>query len=172
MDLLKLLAASALLAQAACYEPRFTDCAVRCSTDDDCAPGQTCGTHGYCAGTELACTRGEPDAAGSNSPPADAALPDAPAKVQLRVRISQDGKVLVEEVGMCDSEGWPGGDCRFTVTAGVPLILRAIPHTGHVFERWTSTACAMAPATCMLTPIAPMTEVRARFEQTDDGGED
>jgi hypothetical protein len=176
MDVLKLLAAAALLAPAACYEPHFPDCTVRCATSADCAPGQACGGHGYCAAPELACALAGFDAPVADGPPADSHRPpDAASKVQLRVRISEKGKVFVEDVGMCDSEGWANGDCRFSVTAGIPLVLHAIPHAGYVFERWTSSACAMAEETCMLTPIEPLTEVRARFDRDDDinssGGE-
>ncbi len=162
-----LLGAATRLAPAACYEPQLASCAVRCSSNADCAPGQTCGAQGYCAVPELACPPGS-DAAPADGPPADTQRPDAAPKLQLRVRIPDGGRVTVDGVGLCDSDGWPDGDCRFAVTAGVALTARAIPHAGYTFDQWTSTVCAMAGQTCVFTPTAPATEIRVRFERVDD----
>jgi hypothetical protein len=177
MGVLRRLAA-VLLAPVACYQPRLPDCTVRCASSDDCAPGQTCDAQGYCAAPGLACPAGEPDAPPPGPPidappPIDArppidALPiDAAPNVQLRVRISGSGAVDVEGAGRCDAAGPDHGDCRYSVTPGTPLELLAIPYSGSVFEEWTSAACATAGATCVFTPIAPMTEVRARFMHDD-----
>ncbi len=166
MGILRSLAAVALLAPTACYEPELASCAVRCTSSADCAPGQTCGAGGLCAAPDLACAAGA-DAAIADAP-ADAQRPDAGPRVQLRVRVSDSGRVHVDGVGLCDSEGSPDGDCRFAVAPGVPLTLRAVPHAGYRFDQWTSAACAMAGSTCMLTPVAPMTEARVRFMRDND----
>jgi hypothetical protein len=169
MGVLRSLAAAALLAPVACYEPELASCAVRCTSSTDCAPGQTRGAAGYCAAPDLACSPAAADGAIGDGAP-DAQPPDAGLQVQLRVRVSDRGRVHVDGVGLCDSEGWPAGDCRFAVAPGVPLTLRAIPHAGYRFDQWTSTACSMAGPTCMLTPVAAMTEARVRFvrESGDD----
>ena len=162
MELLRPLLVAALLAPAGCYEPRLADCTVRCSSSEDCGPGHGCGDHGFCAAPDIAC---DPVPADAPPPPGDGRRPDAEPKSQLRVKISKSGKVHVEAAGSCDSEGPQEGDCLFTVTAGVPLTLRAIPHGGFTFKEWTSHACENAGSTCVLTPDAPLTEVHAEFER-------
>ncbi|HSK05133.1 MAG TPA: hypothetical protein VK932_27980 [Kofleriaceae bacterium] len=166
MGVLRSLAAAALLAPVACYEPELASCAVRCTSSADCAPGQTCGAGGLCAAPDLACSPAGGDAAIGDAPGAGQ-QPDAGARVQLRVRVSDHGRVHVDGVGLCDSEGWQDGDCRFGVVPGVPLTLRAIPHAGYQFDQWTSTACSAAGPTCMLTPVAATTEARVRFMRVD-----
>jgi hypothetical protein len=168
MGVLRSLAAAALLAPVACYEPELASCAVRCTSSADCAPGQSCSVAGLCAAPDLACSPAGGDAAIADAP-GNGQQPDAGPRVQLRVRVSDSGRVHVDGVGLCDSEGWQDGDCRFGVVPGVPLTLRAIPHAGYQFDQWTSTACSMAGATCMLTPVASTTEARVRFMRMTDG---
>jgi hypothetical protein len=160
---------AALLAPA-CYEPRLPDCTLACSSSSDCAPGQVCGAEGYCAAPEHACmppSIGGPPADGPPPPadaPADAgAPPDAPPKVLLRVRASGGGAVVVEGAGSCDSDS-QGGDCTYSVVAGLSIELRAVPHAGRSFDRWTSLACAAQDQTCVLTLVSAFTEARARFQ--------
>ncbi|HWO25531.1 MAG TPA: hypothetical protein VNO30_42620 [Kofleriaceae bacterium] len=149
----------------ACYEPQWRDCAVRCSSGEDCAPGQTCGAAGYCAAPDLTCTPATADAppADAPAPPRDARKPDDKPKVQLRVRVNDGGRVFVDGSGTCDTDSSQNGDCQFAVTAGTPQSLHAIPHSDYHFDRWTSSACGMAGAVCTLVPVEPQTEVRARF---------
>jgi hypothetical protein len=65
-----LLALLALLSLAACYQPSFDSCGVRCGSSG-CPSGTECGTDGYChAGAGETCTAGPED---------DAALADAAA---------------------------------------------------------------------------------------------
>ena len=154
------------LALGACYDPRLSDCTVRCSSSDDCGPGQTCGPQGYCAATAGAC------GAGSSDAPADAAeAPDGrknddarPMRLaQLRVRVTMGGKIRVDALGSCDGDGPQAGDCSFSVPEAEPLTLKANPRGGYSFESWTSIACAGTAETCVLTPIDPLTEIAARF---------
>jgi hypothetical protein len=160
MGVLRPLAAAALLAPAACYEPQLADCAVACSSSSDCAPGQTCGAAGYCAAPDLACApRGGVDA----PRPVDARPADAPSmKVLLHVRADRGGAVIVQGTETCDA------DCWFSVPGGAPVLLHAVPRAGHRFDRWTTPACGTQDESCILTPIEPSTEVRARFERDDD----
>lgn len=162
MGVLRLLAAAALLAPAACYEPRLVDCVVRCSSNADCAPGQTCGAQGYCAAPELACTASGSDA-GTADGPGGPRRPDAGPRVQLRTRVAEGGTINVDDIGICDADGESNGDCLFSVAPAVPLTLRAVPHGGYKFDRWMSAWCAMAAAICVFTPTEPLTEVRVKF---------
>jgi Divergent InlB B-repeat domain len=173
MDVLKRTAAtsSATLFAAlaallsACYEPRWQDCAVRCSTNADCAPGQTCGTAGYCAAPDLTCTQAaDAPPADAPGPPRDGRKPDDKPKVQLRVRVNDGGSVSVDGAGICDTST-NNGDCQFSVTADAPQPVRAIPNGGFHFDRWTSSACGMSGAVCTLVPTEPQTEVRAKFDR-------
>jgi len=162
MDVLRLLAA-ALLAPVACYEPHLASCTVRCSSADDCAPGQQCSAQGLCAAPGRACPG--PDGTPIDAPPLDARMDapiDARPKVQLHVRVNDGGAVEVVGVETCDATGPDQGDCRFDVAPDMELELRAVPHSGFRFDRWTSEACSTAGMTCLLTPLAPI-EVRARF---------
>jgi hypothetical protein len=85
--------------------------------------------------------------------------------VQLHVRVNGDGKVDVLGVGTCDAaDAATQGDCLYLVTAGVPLTLDAIAHTGTTFEKWTSTACAGQGPLCSLTPVLAVTNVNAKFK--------
>ncbi|HWU91227.1 MAG TPA: hypothetical protein VN253_28365 [Kofleriaceae bacterium] len=148
------LAALALTAPTACYEPRLPDCKVECSSRLDCAPEQACGEEGYCVGPDLACSpRERPDAA--------AAQPDAAPPLQLHVLIDDHGVVVTRDLGACDSETLQHGDCTFTTTwPGVTLY--AVPHVGHKFDMWMS-GCTGPTPTCTVELVAPLTEVRARF---------
>lgn len=167
----KLCAAALLLPLAACYEPHLAQCTVRCSSDQDCAPGQACGAPGWCAAPGTACPAGADAPGDPDPPPSDApadarpidARPDGGPKVLLHVRVDGDGEVQIQDTGTCDSEGPEHGDCRFSATAGVALLVRAAPHAGFRFERWTSAACGMAGLICQLTPIDPLTELHAKF---------
>lgn len=156
MGILRLLPAAALLAQAACYEPRLADCVVPCSSSDECAPGQACGAHGYCAAPELAC-------AAAGGPDGGPGGPDGPRQVQLRVKVSGHGRVIVDGAGQCGAE--PKDGCMFSVTASAPRTLRAIADDDHMFDQWASFACGSAGALCVLVPAQPLTEVHARFER-------
>lgn len=159
MDLLKPLAAALLWLVPACYEPQWQDCAVRCASSEDCAPGQACGAQGYCTSPDRTCTPASADAG-----PADSRKPDDKPKGQLRVRLSEGGTISVEGAGTCGFEPPQHGDCQFLVTLGVQQEVRAVPSIGYVFDRWTSPACATAGASCVLVPLDPTTEVRARFK--------
>lgn len=73
-------AAAAALMLAACYEPRYTECAVRCAAASDCAPNQICGAEGWCVSAEAAgrCLASAADADpghDTGAHPADARVP-------------------------------------------------------------------------------------------------
>jgi hypothetical protein len=130
-----------------------------------------------CAAPAIAgrCTLG-PDAAGDqpdapappDAPATDAARPvDAPgAAISLRVRIDDQGVVVVDGAGTCDSAPPQHGDCTFAVTAGTHM-LHATPHLDRVFEKWNSLACAGQGPDCAVALIAPITEARAKFRRDD-----
>lgn len=168
MGVLRPLLAAALLAPAACYDPRLPDCAVACASSRDCAPGQACSAEGRCAAPDHACAPAGVDAP---RPPRDAAPGDgAPVKVVLRVRVDPGGKVIGPGDGTCDGYAPVGGDCWYAVPAGVPLTLDAVPYPGHRFDRWASAACGPAGPSCVLTPTGALLEVRARFKKGGGGG--
>lgn len=60
------LAAAFMLAAAGggCFSPSYDECRVACTSDEDCAPGQSCGAAGMCVGSgdPLACSPAIPDA--------------------------------------------------------------------------------------------------------------
>ncbi len=69
------------LVLAACYEPRYGECVVRCAADSQCAPTHVCGADGWCASAQQAgrCFL---------SPGDDASVPDAdelPGRLDARV---------------------------------------------------------------------------------------
>jgi hypothetical protein len=169
MGLLKyplLLLGAAPLALASCYEPRLADCTVRCSSSDDCGPGQTCGDQGYCAAAGRACSTSAdaptPDAA--TPPDGGGHKPDGGGKnVVLRVQVGEGGKVRVDSAGTCDGDGAEHGDCSYVVPESASLELRATPRGGYVFDQWTSTACAMSGSACFLTPVDDLTVVSVKF---------
>ena len=159
------LATAAALALGACYDPRLSDCTVRCASGDDCGPGQACTAQGYCAAPDHACsTSSTVDAA----PPADAGKkPDAgPTRLmQLHVTVTTGGKVRLDGggSGTCDGDSPQGGNCSYSVPEATIVTLKATPRGGYELERWTSTVCATAGETCVVTPFVPLTEIAARF---------
>jgi hypothetical protein len=163
-------ATAAALALGACYDPRLSDCTVRCASSDDCGPGQACTAQGYCAAPDHACTTGSSDATvDAATPPADAGKkPDAgPTRlVQLHVTVTTGGKVRVDGGGgggTCDGDSPQGGNCSYSVLEATTVTLKATPRGGYELERWTSIVCSTAGETCVLTLFAPLTEVAARF---------
>ncbi|MBA3452639.1 MAG: hypothetical protein H0T42_06010 [Deltaproteobacteria bacterium] len=56
-------------ATAGCYRPQLDECAVRCGGAEDCAPGQVCGSDGWCAASANA---GQCARAGGSVPVTDA----------------------------------------------------------------------------------------------------
>jgi hypothetical protein len=167
MGVLKHIPAALLALLSACYEPQWQDCAVRCSSSDDCAPGQTCGAQGYCAAPDHTCMPATADATPPDARQPDGRKPDDKPKVQLRVRLTEGGQVDVDGAGTCDNAPPRNGDCEFAVTHGLPQAVRAIPAAGYVFDRWTSPTCAMAEALCFVVPLDQQTEVRVRFERAE-----
>jgi hypothetical protein len=135
---------------AACYAPEEHDCTVECSGVNDCGEGQICGADGYCA---------SPGVAGQCMPSDD----HASQMKMLNVVIEGHGKVTVESVGTCASDGAEEGNCTFPVPSGIALQLSAVPNKDREFISWTST-CSGVVKTCTLTPVMAVTQVGAKFE--------
>jgi hypothetical protein len=160
-----------LIALAACYEPVLPDCTVMCSSDSDCAGGQTC-IDQWCTHEGVTCSLVAPggDAAFSedSASPTDApALPDGSQGGILRVKIAEQGVVYVPGQAPCDSFTAPGDECMYTVLLGAPVTLEADPHDGRYFERWEQACQGQVGTTCTITPIVWETKVEARFHKYD-----
>ena len=163
----------------ACYAPELRDCAVSCTRQDDCAPGQVCGAEALCAAPAIAgrcATLTASDAgagAAMDGPPSDGEAPvppnDGPTST-LTVRISGRGHVVVLGTGWCDHTA-PHQRCTFEVQRGIERTLTATPAVGMRFDRW-SEACTGRSATCQVTPLALATSVHARFRDDDDDDDD
>lgn len=144
------LAAALCVALAACYSPEEHDCTVECSGVNDCGEGQICGGDGYCA---------SPGLAGQCMPSDD----HASQMKMLNVVIEGQGKVSIEGVGSCDSEGPMAGNCTFPVATGVALQINAVENKDREFVSWTAT-CSGTVRTCTLTPVMALTQVGAKFQ--------
>jgi len=182
-----ILRALLVVSLAACYEPVLTDCTVTCSSDLDCADGQTCNGQ-LCTRDNVVCD-GEPpmtpiteDASvvseDSTTQPPDApsdapAPPDGPGPGQgmLKVKISDQGVVHVPGHATCDSQLAPGDTCIYTVTLGAPLTIEAEPHEGRYFEQWRD-ACSGQPRFCTLIPFGDETKVEAKFRKLHGDDDD
>ena len=129
---------------AGCYDPELRDCTVDCSSADECADGQVCGSDGMCAAPEAAGQCG-----GS-----------APSRVSLRVTVDGHGEVVVDDRGSCVADEAP---CMYSFVAGTTVTLHARTLDDEKpFEQWTG-ACAGQSATCSLAATAAM-NVGARFK--------
>jgi hypothetical protein len=82
-----LAAAICLAAAGGCFGPAYEDCAVACTSSDDCAPGQACGAAGMCTASDdpMACTGG-----GSATPDAPSPSPAMPAGTYNLVLTNQE----------------------------------------------------------------------------------
>jgi hypothetical protein len=167
--------AAALACLAACYSPDVRDCSVTCESSADCAGAQVCGGDHFCAMPEIAGTCAHqqampdagdapPDAArdAGVTPPADAALPDAPpdapATGALHLKVGGHGQ-LVAGVHTCTM------DCTFQVPL-VTIDVVAVGLGDQVLDKWTEGPCVGSHAmTCTVTP--PVT-VGAKFHKDDD----
>lgn len=143
------LCAALCLVLVACYSPDEQDCTVECSGVHDCGEGQVCGADGFCA---------SPAVAGQCMPSDDQAQ-----MKMLSVVIEGHGKVSIEMVGTCDSEGPQEGNCTFPVPTGVALQLNAVASKDREFISWTST-CSGTLKTCTLMPVMALTQVGAKFQ--------
>lgn len=166
-----LLAAVAALVLAGCYAPSFRDCTVSCAVPSDCAAGQVCGDDGLCAGPDVAgrCAldtvdAGTEDAAPRDGAPAiDAAAPDGPPLVKLRVQIEGKGSVLVEGRGTCSSMDPSHGNCMYDIALGIAQRVQATQiDPDQSFLGWTSITCAGQGPICTFTPPVSLAIV-ARF---------
>lgn len=164
---------------ASCYSPELRDCAVSCVSAADCAPEQVCGSDGMCAAPEVAgrcATMGVPTDAGTDSPapvivdgplPTDAAPPiDAAPQRLVRIQIVGRGGVTVAGAGTCAFNS-PTHPCTFSVPAAAVATLQTAAAPEWVFEKWEPGPCQGQGATCTFTPMLPLTDVKAKFEEGD-----
>lgn len=180
MELLKTFAVAVAL--AGCYSPDLRDCAVFCSAETDCGPGQVCGSDGMCAAPAVAGQCGQmiqphdgapgdaavppgdgprldafvPPPPDAFVPPPDAFIPppDAQMFVNLVVVIKDKGRVDVAGIGSCTDMS-PMHTCTFSVPAGIPRTLHAVPGEDRVFDKWEAGVCIGSNPTCVFTPTAP-----------------
>lgn len=166
--------AVALACLSACYSPDVRDCSVTCASSADCAGAQICGADHFCAMPETAgtCARqqGMPDAGTAPdaardadiTPPADAALPDAPpdapATGALHLKVGGHGQLVAD-----------GHTCTMDCTFQVPLVTIDVVAMGlgdQVLDKWTEGPCVGSQSTTC-TVLAPVT-VGAKFHKDDD----
>jgi hypothetical protein len=163
----RLALAAVLAALAGCYSPLLRDCTVSCAAPTDCAGDQVCGEDGLCAAPEVAghCAAIPPDA-GTTLDDAfpDAAPPDGPATVKLRVQVSGKGSVVIDGLGICSSLDPQRGDCMYDVPAAVAQRARAVSlQPTEVFASWTSPTCSGQGPICVFTAAAATT-IAAKFQ--------
>jgi len=167
-------AAAMVVLATGCYSPDVRDCTVHCSAETDCANGQICGSDHLCAAPEIAgrCSTlphdagvGDRDGGDDDAKLPPDAAPDGPPTV-LHVQIEGQGRVMVQNVGMCDSAGPQKGDCRFDVRASQPVTVSAVEYPDWMFDRWTTVPCFTQPPICTFTPTT-MTDVTAKFRKAD-----
>ena len=171
------LAASAL---AACYDPTFAECTVRCADNAECAPSQVCGAAGWCAapGTVGACAVD----AGAGADAAffadgSVALFDAGGSVAdgggstsswLTIIVFGKGRVAGGGAIECETSN-PNlpSECRYAVTSGqvVTLVASAVHHHWR-FAGW-SAACAAATEPSCTLDLAGNALVVVRFAESD-----
>lgn len=182
---------ASLAASTSCYEPALRDCTLACTTGDDCAAGQICGSDRFCAAPELAghCfTRPVRDGGAivdgddhdddgmtgvdsgvpvDAAPPIDAP-PDEPATGTITVMISGKGYVAVGQHGTCDSDPPQSGHCVFVVPLSTPVTAFAFADDDWRFEEWTSSTCPDEDErSCTFQP-ATATILSVRFRKGDD----
>jgi len=173
-------------ASSSCYAPELRDCTLACTTGDDCAEGQVCGSDRFCAAPDLAgrCFMrpvrdagvpidGDDDVSGVDSgTPVDAAPPvDAPPDDPtgtVTVMTSGKGYVDVGGHGTCDSDPPQSGQCVFVVPLSAPITAFAFADDDWRFEEWTSSTCPDDDErSCTFQP-ATATLLSVRFRKGDD----
>jgi hypothetical protein len=119
------------LALAACYEPRYGECVVRCTATSECAPNQICGSDGWCASAGVLGRCFQPVSDGAHpvdtgAPPIDARVPPIDARVPPDTQV--DAGPPVDSTPPIDS-GMPdaaepdcGADCPGMCQHGVCVI--------------------------------------------------
>lgn len=178
MAILSQMLATASVLAAGCYEPQLGDCVVSCTGAADCAPGQVCGSDGMCAVPELAgrCTGTLAGDAGSidaalDARMVDAAPIDASSQIVLQIEIRDQGALAVQNAGSCHFSA-PMHMCAITVTGGAPRLLTALPDAGYRFDKWEVGPCIGDDETCLITPIAPVTQIKVKFRRISGSGGD
>jgi hypothetical protein len=92
-----------------------------------------------------------------------AAQNEEPQSVLLMISIEGRGKITVEDVGSCDTDGPQAGACMFSVTPNLTRQLKAIEKDDREFISWTSV-CSGTATSCSVTPVMALTQVGAKFE--------
>lgn len=168
MEILGRALALALLA-GGCYSPAVRDCTITCEAANDCGNGQVCGADHLCASPSIAGTCAQhpqdggvdaPALHDAAAPPRDAPPLDAAMHVDMHVKIDGAGKVVVDNVGTCDTTAPSHGDCHYSVLLGASVTLHAI-ETTMKFDKWTGS-CSGDSATCNVDATAAL-DIHARF---------
>ena len=137
---------------AGCYEPELRDCAVACSSTDECADGHVC-AEGLCRAPNATC---EPGPGGG--------MPE-PREVLIRVVVDGEGMIVIPDVGTCrfdDSDARDSTACDWRVIAGTQIVVEA--HSlGEPFDGWTSSTCAGQDASCSVV-VNTAVEIKAKFK--------
>lgn len=168
MGLLRIAAPCFAVLGAACYAPEIRDCSVQCSSVDECALDQQCGTDGFCvSAAEVRCD--EPGTEGGSGSqtivlpdagvPVDAP-PDAPTLGTLSLSVEGKGQLQVVGIEWCSSS------CVVTVPLALPVTIVAVPGNDFYFDKWTSGPCAGDVTTCTFIPALAMS-VGAKFRRED-----
>lgn len=145
---------------ASCYSPQLEECAVTCTTAEDCSPDQRCGADGWCVGEDRV---GRCDVA----PAADGGpLPGAPG--ELHIVITGQGEIELEALGeKCTSRAATGATCSYPIGPGVWVTLREKDGGGWRFAGWDWLGCTFGrPKSCLIKTASTgaATTVTARFD--------
>lgn len=133
---LRLVAAICLATAGGCFGPTYEDCAVACTSNDDCAPGQTCGAAGMCTASDdpMACTGGS-------------ATPDAPPAMP----VGTYNLVLTNQENGCSFPDWDAGA---TANASMKISQMSMTQSysaemqgnaGMIIKSWLGTNIFMGP---------------------------
>lgn len=163
-----LVARTALVLLAGCYDPTLKDCTVSCAADTDCAHGQTCAAGGWCAAEGETCTAQMLPIDAPVTKPIDAppVTPDGPTpNAQLRVTVKNVGSVVVSGVGTCTNASQNQMmTCTYGVFSGTSITATAtVTAGGHQFDKWMDPICKSQDASCMFTAL-PLTAIEADFK--------
>ncbi len=147
---------------AACYSPSLEDCAVACSSAQDCGPGQSCRSDGWCAGPDHSEGCGMPPPGGDDGD-------DRDADASLQIVIEGMGQVEVESSSaglseVCVANSAAGATCTYAIPSGTWASLRQKEQGGWRFESWQWPGCGLGkPKTCLVLTGKGTNSATAKF---------